>query len=439
MKKAFYHIYPLGLTGAPERNDFVRTEVGRIGELYEWIDHMKALGMGALYLGPVFESSSHGYDTVDYYRIDSRLGSNSDFTEFCSYIRNKGIELFLDGVFNHVSRDFAPFQDLLARGEESPYRDWFRDVEFSPFSCRCWEGHEELVELNLSNREVRDHLLGAVEMWYREFGIKGLRLDVAYCLDKDFLRELRDFTRTLDKDFKLLGEVIHGDYREWIEADLLDMTTNYECYKGIYSSLNDANYFEIAYSLNRLFGEEGIYGGYDLYNFIDNHDVNRIASILNEKAHLYPALIMLFTIPGTPSVYYGSEWGIEGERDSHSDKALRPHLKLPEHPLDHDERDVEDVVKTLLAIRKNNTALKGTAYRELYVDHKQFVFLREDGDSHVLCAFNSSDEEAEITIDIPGDGFYEDLLNGGAFVPENGRLKIHLWPNWGAILNYNDK
>lgn len=434
MKNAFYHIYPLGLIGAGEQNNLLLPAENRIDGLYSWADHIVSCGFDALYLGPLFQSLSHGYDTVDYYNVDRRLGTNEQFARFSRYLKEKGVDLYLDGVFNHVSRRFPPFADLLEKGEQSLYRNWFRDVSFQPFSCRCWEGHESLVELNLSNREVRDHIFGAVELWYREFGIAGLRLDVAYCLDRDFLGELRTFTRSLDGNFKLLGEVIHGNYRDWIEADLLDMTTNYECYKGIWSSLNDGNMFEIAHSLNRLFGEEGLYRGYDLYNFIDNHDVDRIASILQEPAHYFPAMILLFTMPGTPSIYYGSEWRIPGKKEKHSDRALRPAMSVEEHPADEAEHSAGIALRKLLAIRSSSPALKKGTYRELYKSPEQLVYLREWGNRKTLCAVNSSDKEAVITLSCGGDNGFTDLLSGERHEISGNSITLKLWPRWGSVL-----
>ncbi|MFY0574859.1 alpha-amylase family glycosyl hydrolase [Cystobacter fuscus] len=275
--------------------------------------------MNALYLGPVFESSSHGYDTADYSKVDRRLGTNADLSRLVAAMRAAGIRVILDGVFHHVGRDFWAFRDVQVHGERSRYRDWFSGLQFgkrSPygdaFSYDGWSGHYNLVKLNLQNAEVRAHLFGVVEQWISEFGIEGLRLDVAEVMDVSFLRDLAAFCRRLRPDFWLLGEAIHGDYRRLGNPETLDSVTNYECYKGLYSSLNDRNYFEIAYSLQRQFGENGIYRDLLLYNFVDNHDVNRIASTLKDPAHLLPLHLMLFTIPGVPSIYYGSEWGQEG-------------------------------------------------------------------------------------------------------------------------------
>lgn len=436
MNRRFYHIYPLGLTGAPEINDLTAEPVPRIETINRWIDHISDSGFNAVYFGPLFESESHGYDTVDYYRIDRRLGTNGDFSLLCRNLKDRGISIFLDGVFNHVSRKFPPFADLADKGEESVYRNWFKDVSFNPFTYGNWEGHESLAELNLSNRELRDHLLGAVEMWYRDFGIDGLRLDVAYCLDRDFLKELREFTRNLDENFQLLGEVIHGDYREWLHRDLLDSVTNYECYKGIYSSLNDNNYYEIAYSLNRLFGSDGIYKGHRLYNFLDNHDVDRIVSILENPAQYYNALILLYAMPGEPSIYYGSEWQLEGKRDEFSDRALRPSIELMDHPADERERDSLSVLRQLAEIRKRCPALAEGDYSELFIDSNQIAFARRSGGNLTVCALNSSDSEIALEFPVPSNGTYRDLLNNEEVIVTDGAMKIRLWPHWGAILEF---
>lgn len=434
MDKIFYHIYPLGFAGAPEVNQFLSEPVHRLDKIYQWTDHLVECGFNAVYFGPLFESSSHGYDTVDYYKIDSRLGTNESFKKICSTLKERGISIILDGVFNHVSLDFPMFRDLREKGPESKYTDWFKGVSFDPFIYDYWEGHDTLVSLNLQNREVKDYIFGAVEMWYREFGIDGLRLDVAYCLDKEFLKELKDFCKSLSEDFWILGEVIHGDCREWLDPVLLDSVTGYECYKGIFSSLNNQNLYEIAHSLNRLFGAEGIYREYKLYNFIDNHDVNRISSILNNKAHIYNALILLFTMPGYPSIYYGSEWQIFGEKEDHSDRNLRPQIDIQSMPYNEESASVEKIVKKLISLRKRLISLGHGYYREMYKDNNQLVYLRCWEDERTICAINSSTEECDIEIFIEKPGRYYDYLNDREYHFETGQISLHLWSCWGMIL-----
>jgi glycosidase len=331
----FYHIYPLGFCGAPARNDFVSPPTPRLEKILPWLPHMLDLGVNALYLGPVFESTAHGYDTADYNHVDRRLGDDNTLRELVHALHQSGIRVILDGVFNHVGRDFWAFRDVQQYGERSIYRDWFQGLNFSshspygdPFSYQGWNGNYDLVKLNLGNPAVQEHLLNAVRIWVNRFDIDGLRLDVADCLEMPFIEALRAFTRQLKTDFWLMGEVVLGDYRNWVSPTRLDSVTNYECFKGLYSSFTNKNFFEIAYSLNRQFGPDGIYRDLPLYSFADNHDVNRVASLLQNPAHLYPLYCLLFTMPGVPSIYYGSEWGLEGKRTAQEDSNLRPCLDL---------------------------------------------------------------------------------------------------------------
>ncbi len=438
MDKIFYHIYPLGFAGATEVNEFLSEPQYGLDRMYLWIDHLVECGFNTVYFGPLFESSSHGYDTLNYYKIDSRLGTNDSFKKICAALKEREISIVLDGVFNHVSLDFPRFRDLQVKGPDSEYKGWFKGVSFDPFVYDYWEGHDTLVSLNLQNKEVKEYIFGAVEMWFREFGIDGLRLDVAYCLDMGFLKELKDFCKNLSEDFWILGEVIHGDYRQWLEPGLLDSVTDYECYKGIFSSLNEGNLYEIAHSLDRLFGVGGIYKEYKLYNFIDNHDVNRIASILHNKAHIYNALILLFTMPGYPSIYYGSEWQIAGEKEAHSDRNLRPQIDIQSMPFNDESAAVEKMVKRLIALRKNLISLGHGYYRELYKNNNQLAFLRCWENEVTICAINSSSEESEIEVFVEKAGRYYDSLNDKEFFFERGQIKLHLWSCWGVILTRVD-
>ena len=214
-ESVFYQIYPLGFCGAPFENDGVQTH--KIKKVEEWIPHMKKLGINAIYFSPVFESDTHGYNTRDYKKIDVRIGTNQDFKEVCQRLHENGIRVVLDGVFNHVGRGFYQFQDVLKNREASPYLNWFH-INLGGNSnyndglwYEGWEGNYDLVKLNLQNGEVVHHILDAVQYWIDEFDIDGLRLDVAYCLDENFVRTLRSFTTEKKPDFFLLGEMLHGD------------------------------------------------------------------------------------------------------------------------------------------------------------------------------------------------------------------------------------
>ena len=405
----FYHIYPLGLLGVPERNDMTSAPSGRLRGLEPWIDHARNLGCNALYLGPLFESISHGYDTVSYTQVDRRLGTNDDLRDLVAYAHERGIRVILDGVFHHVGRDFPQFRDLQQQGEASPFRDWFAGVDFSrqsplgdPFSYDAWSGHFELVKLNLDNPEVRDHLFDAVRGWFSEFAIDGLRLDAADAIDHGFLRALMPVCRAANPDCWVVGEVIHGDYREWTNSEMLDAVTNYECFKGLYSSFNDHNMFEIAYSLNRQFGDDGIYRHLRLYNFADNHDVDRVASLLNDAAHLAPLYTLLFTMPGVPSVYYGSEWGMTGQKQGGSDAPLRPALDWPVDSSSMPHPELEETIRTLARIRQETPALRNGDYEQLAVASEQLAFRRQAEESVAVVVVNASHEPATMQVPVTG-------------------------------------
>jgi cyclomaltodextrinase / maltogenic alpha-amylase / neopullulanase len=439
----FYAIYPLGLCAAPAHNDFNSPPQPRLDAILPWLDHIQSLGANALYLGPVFESSAHGYDTADYYWVDRRLGSNETLAYLSGELHRRGMRLVLDGVFNHAGRHFWAFRDLQQNREASPYRDWFCNLRFDrpspygdPFSYESWNGHYELVKLNLNNPQVKEHLFGAVETWAREFDIDGLRLDAADCLDFGFMHDLSAFCRSLKPDFWLMGEVIHGDYRRWANPDMLDSVTNYECFKGLYSSHADHNYFEIAYALNRQFGPGGIYPGLRLYNFADNHDVNRVASNLALPAHLYPLYILLFTMPGTPSIYYGSEWGIAGKKSGGSDQPLRPSLVLAELERLAPQPDLPKALARLAAIRRGSPALLGGSYTQLQVEAEQLAFLRQSASQNIVVVVNQAVKPAqlELKLHIPASSLV-DLLNPPERFPvRGGACRIDLPPTWGRIL-----
>jgi glycosidase len=437
----FYHIYPLGLCAAPTRNDFHSAPVARLDDLYPWLDALQSLGANALYLGPLFESSSHGYDTADYYHVDRRLGERATLANFSRDAHRRGLRLVLDGVFNHVGRDFWAFRDVLVHRERSAYIDWFQGIDFSrrspcgdPFNYMGWNENYDLVKLNLANPGARAHLLDAVSQWVEDYDIDGLRLDAADVIDPDFFRALGAHCRGLRSDFWLMGEIVHGDYRSLAAPGLLDSATNYECYKGLYSSLNERNYYEIAYALTRQFGPEGIYRDIALYNFADNHDVDRVASSLQDPAHLYPLYCLLFSMPGIPSIYYGSEWGQPGKRSPSSDAALRPRLDVASkgpHP------DLAQAITRLAALRQTCPALRLGSYQELHTSPEQFAFLRRHPHGDVLAAINASSQPAGITVQLPvQSGWLRDLLNpGSSFAISNGAAQIDAIPaHWARIL-----
>lgn len=409
-ESVFYQIYPLGFCGAPFENDGI--VVSRIEKVNEWIPHMKKLGTNAVYLSPVFESDTHGYNTRDFRKVDSRLGTNEDFKHVCASLHANGIKVVLDGVFNHVGRGFYQFQDVIRNRESSPYLHWFH-INLDGNSnyndglwYEGWEGHYDLVKLNLRNEEVVEHILESVGRWIDEFAIDGLRLDVAYSLDHDFVRRLRSFTDNKKEEFFLLGEMLHGDYNQMVNENMLHSATNYECYKGLYSSFNSMNMFEINHSLLRQFGPEGwtLYKGKHLLSFVDNHDVTRIASILANEKHLPLIYALCFGMPGIPCIYYGSEWGVRGNK-SEGDTALRVGYEKPVF------NELSEFIAKLAEAKKNSEALNYGDFQSFVLTNKQCIFERKSQNERVLVAINADSETFTAHFNA-GCGRAVDLITG---------------------------
>lgn len=418
----FYQIYPIGFCGAPTAND--GKTVSRILKLKDWSSYLESLGISSILLNPIFESDNHGYDTRDYKKIDCRLGTNEDFAEVCKDLHAHNVKIVLDGVFNHVGRGFWAFKDVQEKKWDSPYKDWFcinfdgNSYYNDGFWYEGWEGHFELVKLNLANSAVVDYLLECVKGWIDEFDIDGLRLDVAYCLDRNFMKRLRSFCQELKPDFALIGEVLFGDYNQIVNDEMLHSCTNYECYKGIYSSFNSMNMFEIAHSLNRQYGPEQwcIYRGKHLMSFVDNHDVTRIASILTNKNHLPLTYGLLLGMPGVPCIYYGSEWGEEGVKAPNNDYALRPCFEEPK------PNELTEEIKKMIHVRTGSNALCHGSYRNVVLTNHQLIFERRTDDERMLVAINASDAPFTAHNGELG-GTMTDLLTGNE-IQMSGQLEM---------------
>ena len=434
----FYHIYPLGLTGAPKQNEYGEP-VHRLRELFPWIDHLKKIGVNALYIGPLFESVGHGYETTDYKKLDSRLGDNEDLTEFVGACHNAGIRVILDGVFNHTGRDFFAFKDIKEKRENSPYRDWYCNVNFrgnneynDGFSYDNWGGYNLLVKLNQRNPAVRDYICDVIRFWVSEFDIDGIRLDAADVLDFDFMKALRSVANEVKPEFWLMGEVIHGDYTRWVNEGTLHSVTNYVLHKGLYSGHNDHNYFEIAHTVKRLMDMGG--DRLKLYNFVDNHDVERIYTKLSNKAHYAPVHILLYTLPGVPSIYYGSEFGIEGRKERGSDDSLRPAINLSDYADAYDNNPCTCLIEVLGKIRNAHRALSYGNYNQLLLTNRQFGFSRNIEGESVIVLVNNDDNPATVTLSAEGKNTYVGALSGEKVQASNGNITFTIPANYGEIL-----
>lgn len=409
-ESVFYQIYPLGFAGVPFENDGeLRHGILRV---IDWIPHIHKLGCNAIYFSPVFESDTHGYNTRDYKRIDTRLGTNEDFKEVCDKLHEAGIKVVLDGVFNHVGRGHFAFQDVLANRENSRYLSWFNinlggnDAYNDGLWYEGWEGNYDLVKLNLHNEEVVQYLFDCVRFWIEYFEIDGIRLDVAYCLDENFMRRLRGFTDSLKSEFFLVGEAVHGDYNRIANDGMLHSATNYECYKGIYSALNSMNMFEIVHSLLRQFGPENwtLYKGKHLLSFVDNHDVSRIATALNNERHIPLAFAFIYGMPGIPCVYYGSEWGFKADK-SQGDPALRPYFE------NYEENELTEFISRLSEAKKNSKAINYGGFQSVVLNNKQCIFARRTDDETVLVCINAEENDYTAYFNVESNSAV-DLLTG---------------------------
>ena len=436
----FYHIYPLGLTGAPKENSYEQQE-SRLNAVIPWISHIKEIGCNALYIGPLFESVGHGYETTDYRKLDSRLGTNEDLTNFVSECHRQGIKVILDGVFNHTGRDFFAFQDLKRNRENSPYKDWFCNVNFwgnneynDGFSYENWGGYNLLVKLNQKNPAVRDYICDVIRFWVKEFDIDGIRLDAADVLDFDYMKALRHVANEVKPDFWLMGEVIHGDYSRWVNEGTLHSVTNYQLHKALYSGHNDHNYFEIAHTVRRLY-EMGGNGaqGLKLYNFVDNHDVERIHTKLNNKAHFAPVHVLLYTLPGIPSIYYGSEFGIEGRKEYGSDASLRPALNLADFADATEKNPCTRLIAALGKARQKVKAFSYGDYKELLLTTTQYAFSRNYDGVSVLVTVNNDDGDFSMTLPAGNCAEYRGVLSGEVVAVCNGQISVTVKGNSGEV------
>ena len=433
----FYHIYPLGLTGAPKQNSYGEP-VHRLNTLLPWTSHIKEIGCNAIYIGPLFESVGHGYETTDYKKLDSRLGTNEDLTNFVAECHKQGIRVILDGVFNHTGRDFFAFQDIKQYRENSQYKDWYCNVNFfgnnsfnDGFSYENWGGYDLLAKLNQHNPAVKDYICDVIRFWVREFDIDGIRLDAADVMDFEYMKALRHVANEVKPEFWLMGEVIHGNYSRWTNEGTLHSVTNYMLHKALYSAHNDHNYFEVAHTIKYVSGMVG--NNLNLYTFVDNHDVERIYTKLKNKAHFVPVHVMLYTLPGIPSLYYGSEFGIEGRKERFSDDSLRPALHYEDYKNAVETNPSTKLIAALGKIRQNTPAFCYGDYKELELQTTHFAYARVLDGKYVITTVNNGDNDVSMNLEAGCSAEYVGALTGERVAVNNGRIQVKVLANYGEI------
>ncbi len=433
----FYHIYPLGLTGAPKQNSYGEP-VHRLNEILPWISHIKEIGCNAIYIGPLFESVGHGYETTDYKKLDSRLGTNGDLTNFVSECHNQGIRVILDGVFNHTGRDFFAFQDIKHNRENSPYKDWYCNVNFygnnsfnDGFSYENWGGYDLLAKLNQHNPAVKNYICDVIRFWVSEFDIDGIRLDAADVMDFEYMKALRQVANDVKPEFWLMGEVIHGNYSRWVNEGTLHSVTNYMLHKALYSGHNDHNYFEVAHTIKHV--NDMVGNNLKLYTFVDNHDVERIYTKLQNKAHFAPVHVMLYTLPGIPALYYGSEFGIEGKKEQYSDDSLRPALHYEDYKDAVRTNECTKLIAALGKLRQNTPALCHGEYKELLLQTTHFAYARIWDGKSVITTLNNGDGNVSMNLEVGNSAEYVGALTGQRVTVTGGRIQVNVPANFGEI------
>jgi glycosidase len=426
----WWQLHPVSFLGAePHALPESAPPVHRLAQLEPWLDYLVELGCDGLALGPVFASSSHGYDTVDHLRIDPRLGTGDDFDRLVAACRARGVKLLLDGVFNHVGRDFGPFRDVLAHGASSSYAPWFRlDFEAGGpdgFGYADFEGHRDLVALNHAEPAVQDYVCGVMDHWLRR-GAYGWRLDAAYAVPSAFWRAVTDRVRADHPDAWFVGEVIHGDYTAAVRDGGLDSVTQYELWKALRSCLNDRNFFELAWALDR---HDGFAEAFRPLTFVGNHDVTRLAGALEDQRHLPHALAVLFTVAGTPSVYAGDEQAFQGVKYERADgdAEIRPAFPAGPAGLAPYGWPVYRLHQDLIGLRRRNPWLTRARVQVSQLDNQSFAYRVADPDGNapgLAVLLNVSDAPVAFP---PLDPSAKRLL-GSTGSPEPGqRLEPHGW------------
>jgi len=387
----WWHIYPLGFVGAFPAQDSPAPGEHRLGRVVDWLDHAVVLGTSGIALGPIFASRTHGYDTTDHYRIDPRLGDDADFDRLVDEAHRRGLRVMLDGVFNHVGTDFVRYRR--AEDGDADSVAWFRG---RPGRFHTFEGHGELITLNHGSPQVADYVADVMAHWL-DRGADGWRLDAAYAVPEAFWARVLPRVRRSHPEAWFVAEVIHGDYVGFVEGSGVDSVTQYELWKAVWSSLNDGNFHELDWALQR---HNDFLSCFAPQTFVGNHDVTRIASRLDRSAHLAHALVLLFTTGGVPTIYAGDELGYRGVKEERigGDDAVRPEFGSPPEQLDEANREVLTLHQYLIGLRRRHPWLHDATTSALYLQNTGYAYQTRHGDDALIVALNIDDSPLPLSV-----------------------------------------
>jgi cyclomaltodextrinase / maltogenic alpha-amylase / neopullulanase len=416
----WWHVYPLGFVGAWPPGPAVRTGEHRLRRLEGWLDYAVELGASGLLLGPVLAAETHGYDTVDHFRIDPRLGDDADFDTLIAAAHDRGLRVLLDGVFNHLGRGHAAFRAVLAQGPSAPTASWFRLTWPTPWQpgvepqYATFEGHGALVALNHREPAVADHVVDVMTHWLRR-GADGWRLDAAYAVPAAFWATVLPRVRAAHPDAYLVGEVIHGDYADFVRRSTMDSVTQYELWKAVWSALESANFFELSWALERH-GE--FLGTFVPQTFVGNHDVTRLASRLTDERDIALALAVLFTVGGTPSVYAGDEQAFRGVKEDRAggDDAVRPEFGEKPDDLAPYGRPTYRLHQELIGLRRRHAWLHTARTTVRHLSNEQLAYETSDGANRLLVTLNAG----AAPVDVPAP-YGKGVLAGAAELKRAGQ------------------
>jgi glycosidase len=430
------------------------------GDLYgvaDRLDYLQDLGITALYLNPVFASgSNHRYHTHDYFAVDPMLGGNDALRHLLDAAHTRGMKVILDAVFNHASRGFLPFHDLMENGEASPYRDWFH-VHGFPLGAygegggaaqyECWWNLPALPKLNTDTPQVRAYLFSVAEHWLR-FGIDGWRLDVPNEIDDDaFWREFRRRCLAVDPDAYLVGE-IWDDASRWLQGDQFHAVMNYPVAKAILGfvarEVDEAEVAKCGYkALERLTAESfarALRSELERHprpvteaqlNLLGSHDTPRVAAVVKGDASAVElSALLLFTLPGAPCVYYGDEIGLDGGHDPECREGM---------PWDRAgawNRERLGQFRDVIALRHAHPALRTGDVDVAYAHHGVVAIRRRLGDDDLLVVANHRDEEAHAQVRLPGlpAGVRTPVYGLAAVDVEDGTVHVRLPARAGVVV-----
>ncbi|AQT80074.1 alpha-amylase [Mycolicibacterium litorale] len=423
----WWHIYPLGFVGAFPADPAPGPDEHRLSRVVDWLDHAIALGASGIALGPIFASRTHGYDTTDHYRIDPRLGEDADFDTLVAQAHQRGLRVLLDGVFNHVGTEFDWYRRAV-EGSDPDARAWFRG---RPGHFHTFEGHRELITLNHGNPAVVDYTVDVMNHWLSR-GADGWRLDAAYAVPESFWARVLPRVRESHPDVWFVAEVIHGDYVGFVDGSGVDSVTQYELWKAIWSSLNDGNFHELDWALQR---HNDFLSRFAPQTFVGNHDVTRIASRLERSEHVAHALVLLFTTGGVPTVYAGDELGYLGVKEDRAggDDAVRPDFGTPPAQLDAAGREIWNLHQYLIGLRRRHPWLHQAKTSALHVDNRGYAYESRCGDDALIVALNIDDEPMPLPVaTLIGGG--AQLVGGTGAPPEEKVTEVVVPPQGWLVL-----